>query len=81
MYIMTYLNHFTKFCILSPLKSKRAEVASKLLEIFFTFSFSSILQSDNGRVFSNAIIAKLKTYWQELKLVTCTPRVKVWLSA
>ncbi|KRX28539.1 hypothetical protein T05_12585, partial [Trichinella murrelli] len=23
--IMTYLNHFTKFCILSPLKSKRAE--------------------------------------------------------
>ncbi|KRY26610.1 Retrovirus-related Pol polyprotein from type-2 retrotransposable element R2DM, partial [Trichinella spiralis] len=24
-YIMTYLNHFTKFCILSPLKSKRAE--------------------------------------------------------
>ncbi|KRX44246.1 KRAB-A domain-containing protein 2, partial [Trichinella sp. T9] len=44
-YIMTYLNHFTKFCILSPLKSKRAEeVASKLLEIFLTFGAPSILQ-------------------------------------
>ncbi|KRZ15154.1 SCAN domain-containing protein 3 [Trichinella zimbabwensis] len=74
---MAYLNYFTKFSIFSPLKSKRAEVASKLLEIFFTFSSSGILESDNGRVFSNAIIAELKTYWPELKLVTCTPRVKV----
>ncbi|KRZ58194.1 KRAB-A domain-containing protein 2 [Trichinella nativa] len=74
-YIMTYLNHFTKFCILSPLKSKRAEeVASKLLEIFLTFGAPSILQSDNGREFSNAIIAELKTYWPELKLVTGRPR-------
>ncbi|KRZ48469.1 KRAB-A domain-containing protein 2 [Trichinella nativa] len=72
---MTYLNHFTKFCILSPLKSKRAEeVASKLLEIFLTFGAPSILQSDNGREFSNAIIAELKTYWPELKLVTGRPR-------
>ncbi|KRX52056.1 KRAB-A domain-containing protein 2 [Trichinella sp. T9] len=74
-YIMTYLNHFTKFCILSPLKSKRAEeVASKLLEIFLTFGASSILQSDNGRVFSYDIIAELKTCWPELKLVTGRPR-------
>ncbi|XP_003373105.1 putative integrase core domain protein [Trichinella spiralis] len=74
-YIMTYLNHFTKFCILSPLKSKRAEeVASKLLEIFLTFGAPSILQSDNGREFSNAIIAELKTCWPELKLVTGRPR-------
>ncbi|KRZ10756.1 SCAN domain-containing protein 3 [Trichinella zimbabwensis] len=63
-YIMTYLNHFTKFCILSPLKSKRAEeVASKLLEIFLTFGAPSILQSDNER----------KTCWPELKLVTGRP--------
>ncbi|XP_003381040.1 KRAB-A domain-containing protein 2, partial [Trichinella spiralis] len=74
-YIMTYFNHFTKFCILSPLKSKRAEeVASKLLEIFLTFGAPSILQSDNGREFSNAIIAELKTCWPELKLVTGRPR-------
>ncbi|KRX78242.1 KRAB-A domain-containing protein 2 [Trichinella sp. T6] len=74
-YIMTYLNHFAKFCILSPLKSKRAEeVASKLLEIFLTFGAPSILQSDNGREFSYVIIAELKTCWPELKLVTGRPR-------
>ncbi|KRX11949.1 SCAN domain-containing protein 3 [Trichinella nelsoni] len=51
-----------QFCILSPLKSKRAEeVALKLLEIFLTFGASSILQSDDGREFSSAIIAELKT--------------------
>ncbi|KRZ17888.1 SCAN domain-containing protein 3 [Trichinella zimbabwensis] len=62
MYIMTYLNHFTKFCFLSPLMSKRVEeVTSKLLEIFFTFSAPSILQSNNGQLFPNAIIAELKT--------------------
>ncbi|KRY13661.1 Thyroid adenoma-associated -like protein [Trichinella patagoniensis] len=44
------------FCILSPLKSKRAEeVASKLLEIFLTFGAPSILQSDNGREFLHCI--------------------------
>ncbi|KRX33159.1 KRAB-A domain-containing protein 2, partial [Trichinella murrelli] len=72
---MTNLNHFMKFCILSPLKSKRAEeLASKLFEIFLTFGAPSILQSDNGREFSSAIIAELKTCWPELKLVTGRPR-------
>ncbi|KRZ47913.1 KRAB-A domain-containing protein 2 [Trichinella nativa] len=74
-YIMTYLNHFTKFCILSPLMLKRAEeVASKLLKIFLTFGAPSILQSDNGQEFSYVIIAELKTCWPELKLVTGRPR-------
>ncbi|KRZ73853.1 SCAN domain-containing protein 3, partial [Trichinella sp. T8] len=74
-YIMTYLNHFKKFCILSPLMLKIAEeVASKLLEIFLTFGAPSILQSDNGREFSYVIIAELKTCWPELKLVTGRPR-------
>ncbi|XP_003368518.1 putative KRAB-A domain-containing protein 2 [Trichinella spiralis] len=74
-YIMTYLNHFTKFCILSPLKSKRTEeVASKLLEIFLTSCAPSILQSDNGGEFLNSIIAELKTCLPELKLVTGRPR-------
>ncbi|KRZ66072.1 KRAB-A domain-containing protein 2 [Trichinella papuae] len=37
------------FCILSALKSKRAEeMPSKLLEIFLTFGAPSILQSDNA---------------------------------
>ncbi|KRZ48216.1 SCAN domain-containing protein 3 [Trichinella nativa] len=38
------------------------------------FCAPSILQSDNGQEFSNAIIAELKTCWPELKLVTGRPR-------
>ncbi|KRX14703.1 KRAB-A domain-containing protein 2 [Trichinella nelsoni] len=74
-YIMTHLNHFKKFCILSPQMLKRTEeVASKLLEILLAFGAPSILQTDNGQEFSYIIIAELKTCWPELKLVTCRPR-------
>ncbi|KRY57276.1 KRAB-A domain-containing protein 2 [Trichinella britovi] len=77
-YIMTYLNHFMEFCILSPLMLKQAEeVASKLLKIFLTFGAPSILQSDNGREFSYVIIAELKTCWPELKLVTV--KLAIWM--
>ncbi|KAL8578594.1 hypothetical protein ACOMHN_015050 [Nucella lapillus] len=72
---MTYLNHFTKFCILRPLTSKRAEeVAVNLLDIFLLFGAPAILQSDNGREFVNALIAELSTLWPNLKLVTGRPR-------
>ncbi|KRZ80050.1 SCAN domain-containing protein 3 [Trichinella papuae] len=41
---------YKHFCFLSPLMSKRVEeVTSKLLEIFYTFSCSGILQSNNGQ--------------------------------
>ncbi|XP_076045792.1 KRAB-A domain-containing protein 2-like [Oratosquilla oratoria] len=74
-YIMTYANHFSKFCVLRPLTSKRAEeVAANLLDIFLTFGAPAILQSDNGREFVNAIIAELSVLWPELKLVTGRPR-------
>ena len=43
-YILTYVNHFTKFFILSPLRSKRAEeVAHTLLPVFLTFGAPVIL--------------------------------------
>ena len=59
-YILTYVNHFTNFCILSPLTSKRAEeVANALLPIFLTFGAPVILQSDNGRAFVNSVIIEL----------------------
>ncbi|KRX93357.1 hypothetical protein T4E_6883 [Trichinella pseudospiralis] len=50
------------------------EVALKLLESFLTFSTANILQFNNGQVFSNAIIAELKTCWPVLKLVTRHPQ-------
>ncbi|KRX64001.1 hypothetical protein T09_11554 [Trichinella sp. T9] len=45
---MTYLNHFMNFCILNPLKSKRAEVVSKLLEIFIICSGCSAIRQRSG---------------------------------
>ncbi|CAF3237895.1 unnamed protein product, partial [Rotaria sp. Silwood2] len=51
-FILNYQDHFTKFCILRPLKTKTAvEVAFHLLDIFTTFGAPIILQSDNGREF------------------------------
>ena len=74
-YILPYVNHFTKFCVLKPLTSKRAEeVAGALLDIFLTFGALAILQSDNGREFVNSVLSELSTLWPELKLVTGRPR-------
>ena len=74
-YIMTFVNHFSKFCVLRPLTTKRAEeVAANLLDIFLLFGAPAILQSDNGREFVNGVIAELSTLWPELKLVTGRPR-------
>ncbi|XP_068229732.1 KRAB-A domain-containing protein 2-like [Palaemon carinicauda] len=70
-YILTFINHFSKFCVLRPLTSKRTkEVANTLLPIFFTFGAPVILHTDNGRVFVNAVISELSTLWPELILVT-----------
>ncbi|XP_068221741.1 KRAB-A domain-containing protein 2-like [Palaemon carinicauda] len=70
-YILTFINHFSKFCVLRPLTSKRAEeVADTLLTIFFTFGAPVILHSNNGREFVIAVISELSTLWPELKLVT-----------
>ena len=45
---MHYQDHFTKFSVLRPLKSKRAaEVAYNLLDIFLLLGAPHILQSDN----------------------------------
>ncbi|KAL1240129.1 KRAB-A domain-containing protein [Trichinella pseudospiralis] len=74
---MTYLNHFTKFCILSPLKSKRAEVvASKLLEIFVTLLSQHSAIRQRSRIFKCHNF-RTQNMLAELKLVTCTPRVDV----
>ncbi|GFW13428.1 KRAB-A domain-containing protein 2 [Trichonephila clavipes] len=55
-FIMVYQDHLTKFVQLRPLKTKRAEeVAYHVLSIFLTFGTPAILQSDNGREFSNQV--------------------------
>jgi len=59
-FIMNYQDHLTKFVVLKPLTSKRAEeIAHNLLDIYTTVGAPVILHSDNGREFVNSIITEL----------------------
>ncbi|CAF4281734.1 unnamed protein product, partial [Adineta steineri] len=74
-FILNYADHFTKFSILRPLKSKTAaEVAFNLLDIFTTFGAPAISQSDNGREFAARVIEELALIWKDLKIVHGKPR-------
>ena len=51
-YIMEYLDHLTKWTVLRPLKTKKAEeIAENLVNIFCHFGSPVLLHSDNGREF------------------------------
>ena len=55
-YILTYIDHFTKFVSLRPLHTKRAEeVADVLMDIFCARGAPTILHTDNGREFQNRV--------------------------
>jgi len=72
---MNYQDHLTKFVILKPLKTKRAEeIAYNLMEIYTTFGAPAILHSDNGREFVNSVINELHTMWGDVKIVHGKPR-------
>jgi hypothetical protein len=72
---MVYQNHLTKFVLLQPLQSKRAEeIAFQLTDTFLTFGAPCILHSDNGKEFVNSVIAEISTLWPELKIIQSTPR-------
>ncbi|XP_070182237.1 KRAB-A domain-containing protein 2-like [Littorina saxatilis] len=74
-WICVYQDHFSKFCILRPLSTKRAsEVASHILDIFLAFGAPSILQSDNGAEFTASIITEVAQLWPDLKIVHGKPR-------
>jgi Integrase zinc binding domain len=74
-FIMVYQDHLTKFVVLKPLEFKRAEeVAYNIIDIFTLLGAPTILQSDNGREFSNQIVSNLRNMWPELKIVHGKPR-------
>jgi hypothetical protein len=69
-FIMNYQDHLTKFTILRPLKIKTAEeVAYQLMDILCIFGAPFILQSENGREFSNKVIENLADMRPGMKLV------------
>ena len=65
----------TEFVVLRPLYHKTAEeVAEELIEIFCIFGSPHILQSDNGREFSNKIVKKIVAMGPGCKLVHGKPQ-------
>ena len=74
-FVLNYQDHFTKFCLLKPLTSKRATaIAAELVNIFTIFGAPRILQSDNGREFVGCVIEELKVMWPDLTIVHGKPR-------
>ena len=59
-YCLVCVDVFTGFVMLKPLKSKDADVVARALwEIFTVIGIPKILQSDNGREFSNQLLTAL----------------------
>ena len=74
-FILNYQDHLTKYVILRPLKTKTAdEVSSHLVDIFCMRGAPTVLQSDNGREFSNKVVKAVLKEWPECRLVHGKPR-------
>lgn len=74
-FILVWQDNLTKFVQLRALESKRGvEIAQHMIDIFCIFGAPNILQSDNGREFTNRIIESLKELWPQLKIVHGKPR-------
>ncbi|GFV61088.1 SCAN domain-containing protein 3 [Trichonephila clavipes] len=74
-FTMVYQNHSTILTQLRALKTKRdEEVAYHVLSVFFTFGAPTILQSDNGRKFSNQDVFGICAMWKDVKIVHGKPR-------
>lgn len=74
-WLFNYQDHLTKLLFLRPLQTKTAnEVANELLKIFLEVGAPSILQSDNGREFTNSLISELVKMWPNLKILHGRPR-------
>lgn len=71
---MVYQDRITKFCVLRPLRSKKAvEVALQLLDIFLTFGGPVVLQGHDGTEFIIQVMQELKYWWPQLSLVHGKP--------
>lgn len=68
-FIMNYQEHFTKYIVLKPLKSKcTEEIAYNLIDIYTLFGIPAILQSCSGKKFVTSVINKLNVIWDEVKI-------------
>ena len=55
-FVLVYQDHFTKYVLLRALKKKTMEaIVNELFGMFIDFGAPVILQSDNGREFTNEV--------------------------
>ena len=76
-YIAHFMDHFSKFHVLFPLKTKSAVEVATLLEerVLAYFGPPNIFHSDNGREFVNQIMRSLLESWgADITLVHGRPR-------
>ena len=63
-YIMTFIDHFSKFVVLKPLSKQGQEVVRNLRDsVFSIFGKPSILQTDNGGEFIDRHMDELSQNW------------------
>lgn len=71
------VDHWSKFNFAYPLFSKTAEEVAEGMQsfIFSYFGLPSILQSDNGKEFVNAVLKKVVQQWPgKVQLISGRPR-------
>lgn len=69
-FILVYQNLGTKFVVLKPLETQKAdEIALVILDIFSLFESPCYMHSNNGTEFCIEIIKEIKALWPELKIV------------
>jgi len=59
-YLLVVLDHFTKYCIVIPVKSKGAVTTTRALffEVFLIHGFPEKLHSDNAAEFRSEVITE-----------------------
>jgi hypothetical protein len=74
-WILHCKDHYSKYSWCYPLTSKEAQgVANNLMTLFYQFGPCKILQSDNGKEFTAAVIKNLKNIWPGLIIMNGRPR-------
>ena len=69
-WILHCRDHYSKYSWAFALKSKEVRfIADKLITLFYQFGPCKILQSDNGKEFTAAVIKNLNVLWPGLLII------------
>ena len=67
-WLMVIVDVFSKYCFTRPLTNKSASIVStNLVELFYIFGPPKIIQSDNGKEFTNSTLSDVCSEWKILQ--------------